>query len=302
MHTEVAIYRGESSRTTDFETHKNGNRWSLQSVVILMFATAVACLNSGECTASADVAHPLNLPPLPPGTSVDMSLPFFKYWPNGRPALFEVRSELVLAVPPQYQPFWYPRVKLFRAPAPISAIPKAQRAGVAFQFFLPNFTGYTPRNYTKLLDPDRVNVIELQPADPNEVIPGAVGEYPPNMLRRLLDGLLNPGTAKRMYGLTCYKFSRQAPETYNKLSCWGRDEKAGGNYVMLDVMLPPYESWMRFPTMQVRYFSPIYGGVRLVWRTSAKNFSHWQEIDAHIWKLVKEWNISLKKTHDAKLR
>jgi len=266
------------------------------------FLLAIACslitLGCNACNASTTTSRPVNLPPLPPGTKVDTSSPYFKYWPRGRPALFEVRSNLVLAVPAQYQPFWHPDLKLVRAPAPISAIPKNQRGSVAFQFFLPDFTGYTPENYTEKFAPNRVDVIELQPADPRQIVRGAPGEYPPNMLARALKSLLDPSTAISMYGLTCYKFSRDSPETHNMVSCWGRDKQAGGNYVMFDVPLRPFRSWMKFPTMQARYFTPMYGGLRIVWRTNAKNLPNWQVIDAAIWRFIKEWNLIPKETNN----
>lgn len=262
----------------------------------------VCMLQSAGCYGRAPISRPVNLPPLPPGTKIDMSSLYFKEWPNGRPALFRVRSDLILAVPPQYQQFWRQDHKVARLPSPISAIPKDQVPGVSFQFFLPTFTGYTPENYSTagdpidFFDPDEVSVIELQPANPKEIEPGAVGEYPPNMLKRSLPSILDRASARLMYGLTCYTFSFQAPETHGKFECWGRDHKAGGNYVMLETFLAPYDSWVKSPTMQARYFTPMYGGLRIVWRTNARNFSHWEEIDAQIWKFVRTWNVARNAT------
>ena len=280
-----------------FATRKYSNTWAAGAVVLL----PLLCLLTRNARADNTPASGLvNLPPLPPGTKIDMSSPYFKDWPQGRPALFRIRRDLIVAVPPQYQQFWRQDHKVARLPSPISAIPKDQVPGVSFQFFLPNFTGYTPENYSKagdpvdFFDPDEVSVIELEPADPKEGTPGAIGDYPPNMLARILRKLLNPASARHMYGLTCYKFSYQAPETHGKWECWGKDESASGNYVMLDVFLPPYDSWIKFPTMQARYFTPKYGGLKIIWRTSAKNFSRWQDIDAQVWKFIGEWNISLE--------
>jgi len=50
--------------------------------------------------------------------------------------------------------------------------------------------------------------------------------------------------------------------------------------------------------MQARYFTPMYGGLRIVWRTNAKNLPNWQVIDAAIWRFIKEWNLIPKETNN----
>jgi hypothetical protein len=268
------VIGGFAGGDSDSTSLADPNRWGISGVALLLL---FAAFRAAPGLARSPPDLPSNLPWLAPGTKIDMSLPYFKEWPNGNPALFKVRNDLILAVPPQYQKFWRQGKKAIRLPAPASAIPARQAPGVSFSFFLPGFTGYTPENYEKSFDPGRVDVVELQPADPNEIRSGAIGEFPPNMRKRAFNGLLSRNSARSLYGLTCYRYSYVSWETNNRVECYGVDKLAGDIDVMLYGYLPPYESWNKFPIIQARYFTSKYGGVRIVWRTSARNFSRWQE-------------------------
>jgi hypothetical protein len=172
-----------------------------------------------------------------------------------------------------------------RAPALPSEIHQVPL--VSFQFFMPDFAGYTTQTYDKEFQENRVDVIELQPADPRQTAPGASGSYPPNMLKRLLRGLLKPNDYEDRYGLRCYRWISGSHAT-----CYGRRDEMGEEDIILDMDVPPYSPATRFPLMQAEYFSGRYGGVRIFWRTHVKKFSHWHVIDSQIWKFVDSWNIA----------
>jgi hypothetical protein len=152
---------------------------------------------------------------------------------------------------------------------------------------LPDFSGYKPDNYEIEFDPERVDVASLEVSDPGQVEPGAPGAYPPNMLARLLQAGVK-GKSQERYGLTCYHAVGQS----DVLTCYGRSDERLKEDIMLEVYVPPYEEGVLYPTMQAMYFTKRYGGLQIVWRTHAKNFARWHDIDAQIWKFVDLWNIA----------
>lgn len=225
-------------------------------------------------------------PPSASGAKIDNPSDYFRYWPQGRPALAKLTDKLILAIPPQYQKFWIQQDHVIRAPARPDQIPLAPVVG--FSFFLPDFSGYTPNNYENEFDPDRVDIVSLELADPRQAEPGAPGFYPPNMLKRLF----NAGMKKEhqeMYGLKCYP---GLANFQNKLSCYGRADDSIGEDILLDVYVPPFDRYTTFPNMQAMYFTRRYGGLQVIWRTHAKNLARWHDIDAQIWKFIDSWNIA----------
>ena len=48
----------------------------------------------------------------------------------------------------------------------------------------------------------------------------------------------------------------------------------GGNWIFA-------ESW-----------EPMYGGIYVKWRIDKRNLHHWREVDAKIWQLIDNWNVS----------
>jgi hypothetical protein len=276
-------------------TNKLRGRHHVCGHAVALFAWLVSgCVFGGELRQS----NPMLLPPLPPGTSIDMSLPYFREWPNGRPALFKIKDKLILAIPPQYQKFWYQGDKVVRAPAPVSQI--KQVPSIGFEFFMPGFSGYTPQNYQIEFDERRVDVIEVQPADPAQMAPDAPGEYPPNMLKRVLGSILDPNDYQDLYGLRCYRYF---PGFHtDQTVCYGKRDPTNGEDIMLDVTVPPYQISTRFPNMQARYFSQRFGGLRIVWRTHASNLSRWHDIDAQIWQFIAAWNVADSKSPNILIR
>jgi hypothetical protein len=205
-------------------------------------------------------------------------------WPAGLSPPLKVTGELVLRVPLQYQ-----RAAIYHGTAPKALISvQSDRAEVQFDFFLPDFSGYTLGNYRNDADENKVEVVYLHQGDPHEAEPDAPGEYPPNMLKRLLQDVLNPDDHRHLYGLECY----QARVARDRISCYGRRDEARREDILLTALVPPYAPGVSFPQMQARYFSRRYGGVRIEWRTHVRNLPRWHDIDAQIWRFIDAWNVA----------
>lgn len=223
------------------------------------------------------------------GMPADQSY-YSRYWPEGHPALFKLKDNLILAVPPQYQKFWLQNDQVGRAPTPLNQL--ALVNGVAFDFFLPRFSGYTPDNYLVKFNADKVEVVEIEAADPRQTEPDAPGSYPPNMLKRALDAFLRADDYSDKYGLRCYRnHTAENVDFLGKITCYGQRDEVSKEDIMLDVVTGTGHG-LRFPQMQAEYFTRRYGGLRIVWRTNAKNLPRWHDIDAQIWKFVDAWKVS----------
>jgi hypothetical protein len=211
-------------------------------------------------------------------------VPALSAWPQGRSEPLKITDDLSLEVPLEYE-----RSAIYRDQNPTRAVLSGQsdRAEAQFDFFLPDFSGYTLQNYRDEANPSKVEVVYLHAGDPHEADPDTPGEYPPNMLKRLLTDAYNPAAYEDQYGLRCYR--SRVPT--NRLACYGKRDGAGGEFILLYVPQPPFPP-DAFPQIQARYFSKQYGGVRIAWRTHVRNLPHWHEIDMQIWKFIEAWNVA----------
>ncbi|MGN9712377.1 hypothetical protein ACG9WQ_003105, partial [Acinetobacter variabilis] len=81
------------------------------------------------------------------------------------------------------------------------------------------------------------------------------------------------------YGLDCWLFQKT-----NSLRCYGNSnynkslgvffKHMGGDWIFA-------ESW-----------EPMYGSIYVKWRIDKRNLHHWREVDAKIWQLIDNWNVS----------
>ena len=233
-------------------------------------AIAVGLLAATGCARKQEPA-PAVRPPPPPTA-----------WPEGRTGPLRITDELVLAIPLQYE-----RAAIEDGPAPRSPFPGVGgRTEARFDFFLPDFSGYTLQNYRNDLDPNKVEVVYLHAGDPHEGDPGAPGEYPPNMLKRLLQDQLDPRSHQNQYGLRCYT----GRVLTDRLACYGRRDAAAREDILLYVPVAPAAD--AFPVIRATYFSRRYGGVRIAWRTPVANLPRWHDIDTQIWKFIGAWNVA----------
>jgi len=225
--------------------------------------------------AAAGCARKQAAPPVPPPPTA---------WPQGHTAPFKITDSLTIEVPLQY---W--RFAINPVPPPrVPVLPHSDHVEVQFDFFLPDFSGYTLQNYRNDSDENKVEVIYLHAGDRHEADPDAPGEYPPNMLKRSLKDLVDPNDHQVLYGLRCYK----GRVLTDRLTCYGRRDEKTGEDILLYVPIPPFAPDVTFPMIQARYFSKRYGGVRIAWRTHVKNLPRWHDIDAQIWTFIDDWKVT----------
>src|SRR4051794_8868100 len=190
---------------------------------------------------------------------------YAKYWPRG-PGLFKLNEQLVLQIPPQFNKFWLQRDRITgqdlvpRPPADIKTLTPMESVG--FVMYLPAFEGFTPQNYQRDFDEDRVEVVRIAPASLGQTTPGAPGYSGPNVLDRIVKAAhLQATDFVSMHDLKCYADSGDS----TNLACYGKRDSKLDEYMLLRVRLPPYEDWVRYPQMQTTYFSPRYGGLEISW-------------------------------------
>jgi hypothetical protein len=245
-------------------------RLTLAAVVALGALVLSGC---GRDTAGGGTA-----PPAPPAP--------LRAWPEGRAPPMKINDDLTLAVPLAFERESVARGAAPPAAGPPGAGPPGSAHGeVHFDFFLPDFSGYTLENYRNDADPNKVEVVYLHAGDPHEADPDAPGEYPPNMLKRALGELLDAKHPRDRYGLRCYPGRVFA----NRITCFGRRATEAGEEIMLTALVPPYPPDGEF---QARYYSKRYGGVRIEWRAHMSQLARWREIDAQIWKFVDAWRLA----------
>jgi hypothetical protein len=237
---------------------------SLRLPLLLLIAVAAAA----GCTRK----HPAPAPP--PLTA----------WPQGHTKPFKITDSLTVEVPLQYWRFAINPV----TPPRVPVLPHSDHVEVQFDFFLPDFSGYTLQNYRNDSDENKVEVVYLHAGDMHEADPDAPGEYPPNMLKRALKELVDPKDYQDLYGLRCYK----GRVLTDRLTCYGRRDEKTREDILLYVPIPPYPPEVTFPMIQARYFSKRYGGVRVAWRTHVRNLPRWHDIDVQVWKFIDEWKVA----------
>jgi len=245
-------------------------RLTLAPVLTLAALAASGC---GRPTAGGSA------PPPPP--------PPLRAWPGGRAPPMKITDELTVAVPLAFERLGL-EPEAAGAGTPGAGPPGSAHGEVQFDFFLPDSSGYTPDNYRNQADPNKVEVVYVHAGDSHEADPDAPGEYPPNMLKRALQELLDARHARAQYGLRCYP----GRVFVNRITCFGPRGTQSGEQIMLTALAPPYPADVSFPMFQARYFSRRYGGVRIEWRAHMSQLAHWREIDARIWKLIDAWKVA----------
>ncbi len=150
-------------------------------------------------TNDAGTLLPLDLKgnPMPPETP-------YEQWLTDKPSYFNLSPQLQLAIPAKYQQLWHQKNVVARR---IEDMKKESIGGpIEFNFFMPDFSGYTPENYDKEFHADHVYVlVEAQGMGAEK--PGASGKFPENMYQReiIQNGGERVATREMLHGLECYK-------------------------------------------------------------------------------------------------
>lgn len=246
-------------------------------------------------------------PPLKPGQKLDPDSEYARYW-TGLPE-WVIFDGITFKIPAQFTAFWafhnYPKINFTIAQEQPAKIRKID--SLIFSMFMPDFGGYTPDNYipTTLMDEkiynakyfneDEIKIINIQPRPMSYAEPDAAGSYPPNMIKRALEGYaLNQYEEKA--GLKCYNYKGNGPNSAtNRQVCYGLRDAKLDEYILLDVDIPPYQPWVKYPMVRTTYFTKQYGGLEITWWSHAKYFNRWHDIDHQIWQYIDEWNVSKQK-------
>jgi hypothetical protein len=207
-------------------------------------------------------------------------------WLDRRAVPVKITDSLILSVPVKYI-----RYELLTCGADTNGIPRDGPPGsalVSFDFFMPDFSGYTIARLRQPFDVNEVHVAYV--TSPKEIEPHHEHptNYPSNQLRNVLRYLANPREYQDMYGLRCYE-DRILKDT---IYCYSAQAVEGHEGLLLKVMVPPYALGVVNPQMTTEYFSNRYGGVEVAWRTNVKNLPRWREINDQVWKFIAAWNVA----------
>ena len=131
---------------------------------------------------------------------------------------------------------------------------------------MPDFAGFTPDNYLTEFNEDEIKIIQIEPQPMSYAEPDAAGTYPPNMFKRAIDGYdINQYTER--YGLKCYESKGNGElNSINTQFCYGLRDQSLDEYILINLIVPPYPAGVLFPTMSAKYFTKQYGGLEISWR------------------------------------
>lgn len=213
-------------------------------------------------------------------------------WPNGISVPIKITDSLVLAIPLKY--LRYEWINCRRSPAEIekrrASLPL--NAGAGFDFFLPDFSGYTMERFREPFGNDQVHVAYVVSARVVGFRPPDAAKLESDQFKNELRVLADTGKYRDMYGLRCY----EGKILKNRMFCYSARSGEEHRGILLSVDVPPYAPGVN-PLMRVNYFSKSYGQIAVSWWSDAKNLPHWCEIDSRLWQFMAAWNVAgLKKS------
>jgi hypothetical protein len=273
--------------------HTKSTVWSvgcLRRVVKICFFLALATLAPPSHAQEFRSTQPPSAATNPVGNG-----PCKPGWPDRNYVPIKITDSLVLSIPLKYL-----RYEWLACRESASTIEKnrdmlARRTGITgagFDFFLPDFGGYTIERFRKPFSVDEVQVAYVESAKEIEVDPNHPAHYPSNQLKNMLRVLADPDKYQDIYGLRCYDARILKTTIYCYSPHAGKDHKG----ILFFVTVPPYGPGVVNPQMWTDYFSKRYGGIEIYWRTNVKNLPHWRAIDAQIWKFLAAWNVAHTKS------
>jgi len=305
-----------------FKSYTQCLKLTLLSMAISLCVVCVsACNLSGEENSRgangprfADVENMTQLPEpftrrpqlfsdlrLKPGQMLVPGSEFAKAW-TGKSSYRKLANGMVFEIPAQYSVFWLNQYEEKKRSFDAQRLEDlVAESDVGFTFFMPDFIGWTPdtaNGKLSLYDPDWVNGVRIEYRGLGEEKPDAPGPYPPNVEARMKKSVTDGSSMLfgMVHDLTCYA-SLTRPhdkpgvvEVGDGKSCIGVGSY--GNPVFLKIYLPPFSSpATRYPHIFAYYYTPEYGGLYITWRVSTKHVARWREIDAFVWRALKEWVI-----------
>lgn len=202
---------------------------------------------------------------------------------------YRLTSGEVFAIPSKYQRFWQKPEYFARSLEPFDKVPL--QSGIGFGFFMPDYSGYTLRNFKDTFSPARVDVlVSLVDAKEYEENPARFKE-PSITIRRLTTApaIIDIENPERKWGMTCY---RSLLNKRTGLDCIGA--RGNGQEVLWAVddypntsLLPPN------PQAETRYFTrDLAGGVQVSIRMHHSQIPHWRDIDDFVWRNLANWRVN----------
>lgn len=239
---------------------------------------------------------------LKPGQVLDSNSEFAKTW-TGKSIYRKLANGMVFEIPAQYMPFWASHDKSVKYWIETQRLDELlEEPGLGFTFYMPDYVGWTPDNAHYPMDqlnPDWVWGAGYEYKGLGEEQPDAPGSYPPNVEARIKKSVAEGASQVfgKVHGLTCYANLTHVVkksgviELSNRKACVGIG--AYGHPVFIHIHLPPFETGalLRYPSMYADYYTPEYGGLHITWHVSTKHLARWKEIDAFVWRALKEWVI-----------
>lgn len=207
-------------------------------------------------------------------------------WLNRMAVPVKITDRLIVSVPVKYI-----RYELLTCGKTTNGVPRDGPPGAAslnFDFFLPDFSGFT---YERLRKPFDVNEVHIGSVVSARKVGFGLKRPAPEPSEEL-ENFINaheadPKKYRDMYGLRCY----EGKVLKDRIFCYSAKggQAPGGIFLIAEV--PPYARGMVDPLMRADYFSRRYGGIEVDWWSNVKNLPHWRDIDARIWKLLDAWNV-----------
>lgn len=209
-------------------------------------------------------------------------------WSDRLAAPIKITDSLVVSVPVKYI-----RYEMLTCGEATDGVPRdapSNSTSASFEFFLPDFDGFTDKTLHDPFAPNEVKVAHVI-SEKNEFGPKVnyiVGR-PSDQLKNMLAGSTgaNPNKYRDMFGLRCYADKILT----SKMWCYSAQAGEDHEGIFFDVDVQLNGRGVPNPLMRTEYFSQRYGGIEVSWWTSAENMSHWREIDAQIWKFLAAWNV-----------
>lgn len=252
---------------------------------VALFAACAALPQLGHAQ-NGHSTHPSSSPPASSGDA-----PCSPSWPDRNSARIKISDSLVLSIPAKYLRYgWLSRRDRGDANLNGQMSKNTGLGSASFDFFLPDFSGYTTERLRERFDINAVQVAYVVAAKQIEVDPNHPAHYPSNQLKNTLRYLADKSKYRDMYGLRCYEGRTLKSRMYCYSMQAGKDHEG----ILLSVDVPPYGRSVVNPLVWTNYFSKRYGGIEISWHASVKNLSRWRDIDRQIWHFLDIWNVAGK--------
>lgn len=206
-------------------------------------------------------------------------------WAGRRGVPIKITDSLIVSVPMKY--IQYEMLTCGKMTGGIPRAAPANRTSVGFDFFLPDFDGFTAQTLHELYPINEVHVFYVASAASQGFHPSDPAGIEINQFKRSLPILANTNKYKDLYGLRCYP-----DKSGTSMLCYSSQVGKNHSTILLSVDIPGRVSGIVNPSMRATYFASRYGGIQIDWITSVRNLPRWREIDEQIWSFLAAWNMA----------